>query len=139
MYYYCKKWLLLIAFVFRTQKSWLLYFLFKTDTYLSVLISFRKIFYSFVKQTSFSSLFHFAPFIYLFGMHSQSYNHFHHILTPFDALANFLSATSETRRNYYLQTWYIRVASRVAVQLKTKDFRKLGKIRELSKPHRMIV
>ena len=30
--------------------------------------------------------------------------------------------------DYYLQTWYVRVASRVAKQLKTWDLRKVGNI-----------
>ena len=48
-----------------------------------------------------------------------SYNHFHDILRLFDALTNFPFTTSETMRDYYLQTWYIRVASRVVERLKT--------------------
>ena len=68
----------------------------------------------------------------------KSYNHVHNILRLFDVLPNALFSLSETIRDYYLQTWYIRVASRVAEPLKTSDLRKLGKIRKLSKPHRMI-
>ena len=49
----------------------------------------------------------------------DSYNHGHNILRLFDALPHFLFTTSETMRDYYLQTWYNRVASRVAEQLKT--------------------
>ena len=45
----------------------------------------------------------------------DSYNHFH---KAFDFFFNFLFTTSETMRDYYLKTWYIRVASRVAEQLK---------------------
>ena len=41
-------------------------------------------------------------------------------------------------RDYYLQSWYIRVASRVAEQLKSEDLRKLGDISEVSELHRMI-
>ena len=41
-------------------------------------------------------------------------------------------------RDYYLYTWYKRVALRVAEQIKTYDLRKLGNIRKVSKPHRMI-
>ena len=37
----------------------------------------------------------------------------------FDVLPNFPFTTSETMGDYYLETWYIRVASRVAEQLKT--------------------
>ena len=40
--------------------------------------------------------------------------------------------------DYYLQTWNIRVASGVAEGLQTKGFRKLGKIRKVSQPNRMI-
>ena len=40
--------------------------------------------------------------------------------------------------NYYVQAWYIRVASLVAERLKTYDLRKLGKMRELSYLHIMI-
>ena len=43
------------------------------------------------------------------------YNHFHNILTLFDVLPNFF----ETMRDCYLQTWYIRLDSRVAERLKT--------------------
>ena len=39
--------------------------------------------------------------------------------------------------NEDLQTWYIPVASQVAERFKTKDLRKLGNIRKVSKPHRM--
>ena len=42
--------------------------------------------------------------------------------------------TSETKHKYYLYTSHIRVAE----QLKTKNFRKLGIIWEVSKLHRMI-
>ena len=49
----------------------------------------------------------------------SSYNHFHKILRLFDVLPNFSFTTSETMQNYYLYTWYLRVASRVAEQLKT--------------------
>ena len=36
-------------------------------------------------------------------------------------------------RDYYLKTWYIRVASRVAERHTTWDIKKLGKIRKISK------
>ena len=68
----------------------------------------------------------------------RTYNHFYNILRLFDVLPNFLFTTSETMRDYYLQTWHIRVASRVAKQLQTEDLRKLGNIREVTKSHRMI-
>ena len=48
----------------------------------------------------------------------QTYNHFHNILRLFDVLPNFSFATSETMHDYYLYTWYIRVAERVAERLK---------------------
>ena len=47
------------------------------------------------------------------------YNHVHNILRLFDVLPNFPFGTSETMRDYYLQTWYMRVASRVAERIKT--------------------
>ena len=48
-----------------------------------------------------------------------TYNQFHNILRFFDILPNFRFSTSETMPDYYLQTWYMRVASRVAESLKT--------------------
>ena len=39
---------------------------------------------------------------------------FHKILRLFDVLPNFHFTTSETMHDYYLYTWYIRVASPVA-------------------------
>ena len=51
---------------------------------------------------------------------------------------NFLSTTSETMRDYYLQTWCIPVPSRVAKQIKTQDLRKLGNTRKVSKLYRMV-
>ena len=56
------------------------------------------------------------------------YNHFHNILRLF-VLPNFSFTTNETMHDYDLQTWYIRVAKRL---------RKLGNIRKVSEPHRMI-
>ena len=50
------------------------------------------------------------------------YNQFHNILTLLDVLTNFSLATSKTMcsyYDYYLKTWYIRVASQVAELLKT--------------------
>ena len=49
---------------------------------------------------------------------SGTYNHFHNILRLFDVLPSFSFSKSETMQNYYLLTWYIRVASQVAEQLK---------------------
>ena len=43
-----------------------------------------------------------------------TYNHSHNILRLSDALPNFRVPTSETMRVYYLWTWFIRVASRLA-------------------------
>ena len=40
-----------------------------------------------------------------------SYNHFHNILRLFDVLTSFPFTTSETMRDYYLYTWYVRGAS----------------------------
>ena len=51
----------------------------------------------------------------------------------FDVLTNFPFTTSETVCDYYLQTWYIRVASRSAERLKAEDLMKLGNIRKVSK------
>ena len=48
-----------------------------------------------------------------------TYNYFQNILRLFDVLSNFSFTTSEKMRDYYLETWYIKVASRVAEQLKT--------------------
>ena len=45
-------------------------------------------------------------------------NPFNNILRLFDVLPNFPFTTSETMGDYYLQTWYIRVTSRVAERLK---------------------
>ena len=56
----------------------------------------------------------------------------------FDVLPNLTFAKSETMRDYYLQTRYLRVASQVAEGLKTWGPRKLGNARKVSKPHRMI-
>ena len=58
----------------------------------------------------------------------ETYDLFHNILRLFDVLLSFLSTISETMRDYYLYTCYIRVFSRVAVRI----------IRKVSKLHRMI-
>ena len=50
---------------------------------------------------------------------TRIYNHFHNIFRLFDVLPNFPFTTSEAMRDYYLSTWYIRVASRINKQLKT--------------------
>ena len=67
-----------------------------------------------------------------------TYNHFHDILRLFDVLPNFAFTTNEMTRDYYLETWYIRGASRVAERLNTYDYRKLGNVRKVYKPQRMI-
>ena len=46
--------------------------------------------------------------------HTSGYNEFHNILRLFNVLPNFPFTTSETMGDYYLQTWYIPVASGVA-------------------------
>ena len=56
-----------------------------------------------------------------------THNEFINILRLFDALPNF-----------DLRTWSIRVASRVAKQLKIYDLKKLVNVRRVSKLHRMI-
>ena len=47
------------------------------------------------------------------------YYQFHNILRLFDVLTNFPFTTTKTMCDYYLQIWYIRVATRVAQQFKT--------------------
>ena len=46
-------------------------------------------------------------------------NNFRNILRLFDVLTKFTLTTSEAMRDYYLQIWYLPVASRVAERLKT--------------------
>ena len=46
-------------------------------------------------------------------------NQFHNISRPFDVLPNFAVTTSEMIGDYYLQAWYLRVASRAPDGLKT--------------------
>ena len=46
------------------------------------------------------------------------YNRFHNILRLFDVIPNFPLTTCETMCDYYLQTWYRRVASQVTEVLK---------------------
>ena len=65
-------------------------------------------------------------------------NQFHNILRLFDVLPNFSFTKSETICDYYLFTWYIRVASQVAERVRSYDLRKFGNIRKASKLHRMI-
>ena len=54
----------------------------------------------------------------------SNYNHIHDILRLFDVLPSFPFITSETMHDYYLKTWYIRVASWVDKRLKTYNIRK---------------
>ena len=54
-------------------------------------------------------------------------NQFHNIVRLFDVLPNFPFSTSETMGDYYLQAWYIQVASRVSEQGKTLDLQNYGK------------
>ena len=66
----------------------------------------------------------FSLILFLFtGMLSKrrslNHSHFHNTLRLFYVLPNFNFTESETMRDYYLQTWYIRVASQVAKRLKT--------------------
>ena len=67
---------------------------------------------------------------------SCDYNHFQNIFRVFYVLPNFPFTTSGTMRDYYLPTWYLQVASPIAVRLKAEDLRKLGNIREASQLHR---
>ena len=46
-------------------------------------------------------------------------NRAHNILKLFDVLPNFLLTTSETKQDYFYETWYTRFASRVTELLKT--------------------
>ena len=65
-------------------------------------------------------------------------NQFHNIVRLFDVKLNFRFTASETIDDYYLQTWYLRVAPRVAERRKTLDLRTLGNFEKGSKLHRMI-
>ena len=70
---------------------------------------------------SFSKSF-FAFFLALYGSYQCMvliHNHFHNILRLFDALQHFPFTASEPIGDYYLSTWYIRVALRAAERLKT--------------------
>ena len=53
---------------------------------------------------------------------------FDNILRHFDVLPNSPFTTNETMWDYYLSTWYIRVASGVAKHFKTEDLGKLENI-----------
>ena len=65
-------------------------------------------------------------------------NQFHNTVRLFYVLANFSFTTSETIGDFYLETCYIGISSQVAKGLETEDLRKIGKIKKLSKLHRMI-
>ena len=54
----------------------------------------------------------------------ESCYHFHNILRLYDVLTNFTFTTNEITRDYYLQTWYVQVASRAVEALKTWEIRK---------------
>ena len=72
-------------------------------------------FWTFTLLSKICFLFTFSsPQIFLLIMFLNSYNHFHNILRVFDVLTNFPFTTSETMPEYFLQTWYIRAALRVA-------------------------
>ena len=64
-------------------------------------------------------------------------NHFYNILRYFDVFSNVLFTTSEPMRGCYLQTRHTHVALQIA-QVKTWDLNKVGHIRKVSKPHRII-
>ena len=55
-----------------------------------------------------------------------------------DVSPNFAFTARETMGDYCLETWYIRVASRVAERVKTEDLRKLGKIIKVFKLYWMM-
>ena len=61
------------------------------------------------------------------------YNHFHNILRLFDVLTNFSFTTSETMRDYY----YKHGIYKLPLEL-PNDLRKVGNIRNVFKPHRMM-
>ena len=65
-------------------------------------------------------------------------NQFDNILRLFDVLPNSPFTTNENMWDYYLSTWYIRVASGVAKHFKTGDLGKSENIKKLSKLYRMI-
>ena len=69
-----------------------------------------------------------------FKLKFSTYNDGRNFLRPLDALPIFLFTTSETKRDYQQQTWYIRVAE----PSKTQYLRKLGKTRKTSEHHRII-
>ena len=52
----------------------------------------------------------------LLSLNLKIYNRFHNILRLFDVLPSFPFTTSEMMDDYYLWTWYIRVASGLAEQ-----------------------
>ena len=56
----------------------------------------------------------------------------------FDVAPNFPFTTGEMMGDYYLQTCNIKVASRVAKQLKTYDLKKLENTGKVPKLHRMM-
>ena len=67
------------------------------------------------------------------GNRNSADNHFHNIVKPFNVLPITNFTKSETMSDYYLQTWYIRLASQVAERPKTLVLRKLWNLRKVSK------
>ena len=65
-------------------------------------------------------------------------NQFHDILRLFYVFPNFTLTTRETMSDYYLSTWYVRVASRVSERFQTEDLRKLRHLTKVSKVDRMV-
>ena len=50
-----------------------------------------------------------------------TYNQFHNIFRLFNVLPNFPFTRNETMSDHYLETWYIRVGSRVAERFNTLE------------------
>ena len=67
----------------------------------------------------------------------DTHNHVHDIFGFFGGSANFLNH-KWNQALLLLINWYLRDASPVAKRLKTKDVRKLGNIRKISKLHRNV-
>ena len=55
----------------------------------------------------------------------------------FDVSPDFNFTTCEPMREFYVSTWFIPVAARVAERLKDWELRELGNIRKVSQLHRM--
>ena len=65
-------------------------------------------------------------------------NHFNDIFRVFYVFRDFTFTACETMSDYYLQTWYVRVVSRLSERLQNEDLRKLRHITKVSKVDRMI-